>query len=116
MKAARFYGSRQPIRVEDVPVPDVGPGEVLIRVLRAGTNGGDVGLRKGVHDAYLPALPMTLGHEGCGEIVEVGPGVRDLRAGDRVIAKPTLTCGSCKFCRTERQHLLLLEHTQQLRL
>jgi threonine dehydrogenase-like Zn-dependent dehydrogenase len=92
-------------------VPDVEPGEVLIRVLRAGTNGGDVGLRKGVHDAYLPALPMTLGHEGCGEIVEVGPGVRDLRAGDRVIAKPTLTCGSCKFCRSERQHLCVVAHT-----
>jgi len=104
------------VRVDDVPVPDVGAGEVLIRVLRAGLNHGDLHMRE---DAVqyspdvktIPDLPMTIGHDGLGEIVEVGPDVENLRVGDRVVVICSITCGFCKFCRTERQHLCQTKKT-----
>src|SRR5215510_5927218 len=92
MKAARLHGferthgSREVVRVDDVPIPDVGAGEVLIRVLRAGLNHGDLHMRE---DAVqyspevktVPDLPMTIGHDGLGEIVETGPDVDNVRIG-----------------------------------
>src|SRR5205807_1443467 len=81
MKAARLHGFERThggevVRVDDVPIPDVGAGEVLIRVLRAGLNHGDLHMRE---DAVqyspevqtVPDLPMTIGHDGLGEILEV---------------------------------------------
>src|SRR5438067_165014 len=122
MKAARLHGfesthgSRELVRVDDVPIPDVGAGEVLIRVLRAGLNHGDLHMRE---DAVqyspevktVPDLPMTIGHDGLGEIVEVGPDVENLRVGDRVVVICSITCGFCKYCRTERQHLCQTKKT-----
>src|SRR5439155_15381 len=122
MKAARLHGfesthgSREVVRVDDVPIPDLATGEVLIRVLRAGLNRGDLHMRE---DAVqyspevqtVPDLPMTIGHDGLGEIVEVGPDVENLRVGDRVVVICSITCGFCKFCRTERQHLCQTKKT-----
>ena len=122
MKAARLYGfesthgSREVVRVDDVPIPDLGAGEVLIRVLRAGLNHGDLHMRE---DAVqyspdvktVPDLPMTLGHDGLGEIVELGPDVDGFRVGDRVVVICSITCGFCKYCRTERQHLCQTKKT-----
>ena len=122
MKAARLHGFERThgdgevVRVDDVPIPDVGAGEVLIRVLRAGLNHGDLHMRE---DAVqyspdvktIPDLPMTIGHDGLGEIVEVGPDVENLRVGDRVVVICSITCGFCKFCRTERQHLCQTKKT-----
>ena len=112
MRAARLHRFGEPLRVDEVPIPDVGRGEVLLRVLRAGLNRGDVHMRHGEiriapgeERKYFPILPMTVGHDGLGEVVEVGPDVRGLEVGDRVLAKPTLTCGFCKFCRSQREHL-----------
>jgi len=104
MKAGRFYASAEPIRVEEIPIPDIQRNEVLVRVLRSGTNGGDVHLRKGLYDRYVPVRPLTIGHEGLGEVVEVGPEASGVKVGDRVIVRPSLTCGFCKFCRSEREH------------
>ena len=104
MKAGRFYASAEPIRVEEIPIPDIRRNEVLVRVLRAGTNGGDVHLRKGLYDRYVPVRPLTIGHEGLGEVVEMGPEAKGVKVGDRVIVRPSLTCGFCKFCRSEREH------------
>jgi threonine dehydrogenase-like Zn-dependent dehydrogenase len=122
MKAARLHGferihgSPEVVRVDDVPIPEIGAGEVLIRVLRAGLNHGDLHMRE---DALqyspdvktVPDLPMTIGHDGLGEIVEVGPDVENLRVGDRVVVICSITCGFCKFCRTERQHLCQTKKT-----
>ncbi|HEX9880172.1 MAG TPA: alcohol dehydrogenase catalytic domain-containing protein [Candidatus Binatia bacterium] len=104
MKAGRFHGSGQPIHIDEIPVPDIRRNEVLVRVRRAGTNGGDVHLRRGLYDKYVPRPPFTMGHEGLGEVVEVGPEAKGVRVGDRVIVRPNLTCGTCKFCRSEREH------------
>jgi alcohol dehydrogenase len=112
MRAARIHRVGEPVRVEEVPIPDVGAGEVLLRVLRAGLNRGDVHMRDGDFDLdpgkrsnQLPILPMTIGHDGIGEVVEVGPGVRGVAVGDRAIARCILTCGNCKYCRGAREHL-----------
>lgn len=116
MKAGRIYGfqkthgARDSIRIDDVPIPDLGPGEVLIRVLRAGLNHGDLHMRE---DAVqytgevqtIPYLPMTVGHDGLGEVVEVGPEVLNVKAGDRAVVMCSITCGFCRFCRSDRQHL-----------
>ena len=116
MKAARLHGferthgSSEVVSVDDVPIPDLAASEVLIRVLRAGLNHGDLHMRE---DAIqyspdvktVPDLPMTIGHDGLGEIVEVGPDVESVRVGDRVVVICSITCGFCKYCRTERQHL-----------
>ena len=122
MKASRLHGferthgSAEIVRVDDVPIPDIGAGEVLVRVLRAGLNHGDLHMRE---DAVqyspevktVPDLPMTIGHDGLGEIVKVGPDVENLRVGDRVVVICSITCGFCKYCRTERQHLCQTKKT-----
>ena len=59
----------------------------------------------------VPDLPMTIGHDGLGEIVEVGPDVDNVRVGDRVVVICSITCGFCKYCRTERQHLCQTKKT-----
>src|SRR3954470_11613446 len=114
MRAARIHRVGEPVRVEEVPIPNVAAGEVLIRVLRAGLNRGDVHMRDGdfdldpgKHSNQLPILPMTVGHDGIGEVVEVGPGVQGVAVGDRVIARCILTCGNCKYCRGAREHLCI---------
>jgi alcohol dehydrogenase len=122
MKAARLHrferthGAGEVVRVDDVPIPDIESGEVLIRVLRAGLNHGDLHMREDAVQyspevTTVPDLPMTIGHDGLGEIVEVGPDVENLRIRDRVVVICSITCGFCKFCRTERQHLCQTKKT-----
>ncbi len=98
MRAARLYGPGD-LRLEEVPVPEPGPGEVLLRVERALTCGTDLKIfRRGRHPALGP-LPSLFGHEGAGEIVAVGEGVTDFRPGMRVVAANSAPCGACRFCR-----------------
>jgi threonine dehydrogenase-like Zn-dependent dehydrogenase len=59
----------------------------------------------------VPDLPMTIGHDGLGEIVELGPDVENLHVGDRVAVICSITCGFCKYCRSERQHLCQTKKT-----
>lgn len=97
MLAARLYGPGD-LRLEEVPVPDPGPGEVILRVERALTCGTDVKIfRRGHHPALGP-LPSPFGHEVAGEIVAVGEGVEAFRPGMRVVAANSAPCGSCRFC------------------
>ena len=105
MKAARLHGfekthgSKDPkdlVRVEEVPIPDIGPGEVLIRVLRAGLNHGDLHIREDAlqyapESTTVPVLPMTVGHDGLGEVVEVGPNVINVKPGDRAVVMCSIT-------------------------
>jgi threonine dehydrogenase-like Zn-dependent dehydrogenase len=119
MKAARLYGfekthgSKDLVRVDEVPIPDIGPGEVLIRVLRAGLNHGDLHIREDAlqytaENTTVPVLPMTIGHDGLGEVVEVGPNVINVEPGDRAVVMCSITCGFCKYCRSDRQHLCVM--------
>ena len=89
MKAIRIeqYGGPDVLRLEDIPVPDPGAGEVLVRVAHAGIDVMDVGTRKGVFansKTYPVHLPTTIGMEGGGTVERVGAGVTGFRSGDRV--------------------------------
>lgn len=82
--AAILIAQREPLAIEEVDVPPLRFGQVLVKVLTSGICGSQIGEIRGVKgpDPYLPHL---LGHEGCGEVLEVGEGVRTVRPGDRVV-------------------------------
>jgi L-iditol 2-dehydrogenase len=81
-------------RVEEVPDPVCGPGDVVCRVLACATCGSDV------HGSYVARkLPAVLGHEPAGEVVEVGTEVRGVRVGERVAIHHHAPCGECRRCR-----------------
>lgn len=94
MKAAVLYG-KEDIRYEDCPMPEVGPGQVKIRVRAAGICGSDVPRVLG-DSAWF--YPIVLGHELCGEIVEIASDVKNLQVGDRVTCAPHMPCFQCPDC------------------
>lgn len=95
MRAARISGPHD-VRVETIPVPQPGRGDVLIHVARAGICGTDLHILDG--DYALAQFPMTPGHEFAGTIVAIGEGVTRHMVGERVTADPNLPCGTCPEC------------------
>jgi L-iditol 2-dehydrogenase len=94
MQAAVYRGQND-VRMETVPVPDMGPGEVLIRVHTCGICGTDLKkISTGSHSA-----PRIFGHETSGQIVAAGPDVNGFRVGDRVMVFHHIPCGRCYYCR-----------------
>jgi threonine dehydrogenase-like Zn-dependent dehydrogenase len=85
--------------VETVPYPVPGPGEVTIKVHNCGVCGTDYHIFEGV---FLSPYPIIPGHEFSGVIAEVGEGITEFAVGDRVTADPTLYCGKCEYCLTNR--------------
>jgi L-iditol 2-dehydrogenase len=101
MKALRFYAPED-VRLEDVPEPECGPGEVKLRVRNCSTCGTDVKILHNGHQNISP--PRTLGHEVAGEVVEVGADVNSTygsswTVGDRVQVIAAVPCGHCHECR-----------------
>jgi len=95
MKAARVYKPRE-IVIEDVPIPEIGEKDVLIKVQRAGICGTDVGVVQGKVSAQLP---VTLGHEFCGTIAKVGSNLlTNFKEGDPVVSGGGWGCGECALC------------------
>lgn len=91
---AGVYRGKGRVVVETVPIPLVGEGEVLFRVAACGICGTDI--KKIQHGFVNP--PQIFGHELAGTIVEVGPGVRKFKLGDRVVSFHHIPCGDCFFC------------------
>jgi L-iditol 2-dehydrogenase len=81
----------------DLPRPSAGPGQVVVRVLAALTCGTDLKLLRRGHPKI--GLPVTMGHELTGEVVEVGPGADPDLLGKRVVPAVTGPCGKCADCR-----------------
>lgn len=95
----------------ELPRPSAGPGEVVLRVRAALTCGTDVKLLERGHPRI--ELPVTMGHEACGEIVEVGPGVERCAAGDRVVPGVSGPCGACRECRRGFENLCAIGHADR---
>ena len=92
MRVAMYY-TNQDIRIEEMPTPAIGPGELLVRVEASGVCGSDVMEWYRIHKA-----PLVLGHEIAGEVVEVGEGVTHYKVGDRVSASHHVPCNTCHYC------------------
>src|SRR5947209_4593573 len=102
MKAViiREFGGPEVLRYEEVPTPRPGPGEVLIRVGAVSVNRTlDLMVRQDGNQRGM-TLPLVLGVDPSGEVVEVGPGVEDFRVGDHVGARASVPCGTCASCRS----------------
>ena len=103
MKSAVFYGKHD-LRVEEPPMPEVGPHDVLIQVEACGVCGTDVHIYEGDKGAAEVTPPTILGHEFSGVIREVGSEVKKYKAGDRVCIDPNFYCGACDPCRNGVAH------------
>jgi L-iditol 2-dehydrogenase len=104
MTAAVLYG-KEDLRIERLPVPAAGPGEIVVRVAAALTCGTDLKVyRRGYHAKMLKP-PVPFGHELAGVVEEVGAGVTTFRAGDRVVALNSAPCDACYYCKHNQQNL-----------
>ena len=106
MKALVKARAKPGLWLEDVPCPETGINDVLIRVDRAGICGTDLHIYK--WDAWAEKtipVPMVVGHEFVGEVIEVGSNVTDFFPGDIVSAEGHVVCGRCRNCLAGRRHL-----------
>jgi L-iditol 2-dehydrogenase len=92
MRVAMYYNNRD-VRLEEVPTPQIGPGELLVKVLASGVCGSDV-----MEWYRIKKAPRVLGHEIAGEIVEVGKGMDQYKMGDRVFVSHHVPCNTCQYC------------------
>jgi alcohol dehydrogenase, propanol-preferring len=108
MKAAVLHELKKPMVVEEVERPVPGEGEVLIKVEASGVCHSDLHVAEGDWKQFagITRLPLIVGHEVAGKVVELGSGVRELKVGDRV-GVPWIywTCGECEFCREGNENL-----------
>jgi L-iditol 2-dehydrogenase len=105
MKAAVLHAAHD-LRVEDVPIPELGPEDALVRVRACGICASDVHYYvHGRIGKYVVQEPMIVGHELAGDVVAVGSGVRHLAIGTRVAVEPGVTCGRCAMCKSGRYNL-----------
>jgi Zn-dependent alcohol dehydrogenase len=102
IRAAVLTEPNQPLRVDEVDLAAPGPGEVRVRVGAAGVCHSDLHYMQG---ALPHPLPVVLGHEGAGTVIEVGAGVTDVAPGDRVVLLWRTSCGHCAYCSSGRPHL-----------
>ncbi|APV43925.1 L-iditol 2-dehydrogenase [Dehalogenimonas formicexedens] len=105
MKVAVYY-SNSDIRIEERPVPEIGPGEILVKMKACGICGTDV-----MEWYRKPKAPRVLGHEMAGEIVKIGDRVTGYSLGDRVFVSHHVPCFDCHYCRNGRESACETLHT-----
>jgi L-iditol 2-dehydrogenase len=96
MRVAVYYNNRD-IRLEERPRPEIGPGELLVRIEASGICGSDI-----MEWYRLPKAPIVLGHEISGVVEEAGAGVEGFAVGDRVVTTHHVPCNTCRYCLTDR--------------
>ncbi len=96
MKAVQLIEIGKALEMRDVPVPEIGDHDVLVRVKAAGICHSDVHYRSGA--SAVGPLPQTLGHEVAGIVEDIGPQVANVKPGDRVCLHYLITCGDCYYC------------------
>lgn len=94
MRVAMYYRNDD-IRIEEMPIPSIGPGELLMRVEASGICGSDV-----LEWYRLKKAPLVLGHEVAGQVVKVGVSVTEYKVGDRIVASHHVPCNTCYYCLT----------------
>ena len=104
MKAAMLYGVGD-LRVEEIPIPEVGEGEMLVKVGAATTCGTDLKIFRRGYVSGVISYPTVFGHEWAGTVVEVGEGVEKFKPGDRVRAGNSAPCLKCPMCREGKYNL-----------
>jgi len=92
MRVAMYYNNKD-VRIEELPTPKIGPGEILAKVFASGICGSDV-----MEWYRIKKAPRVLGHEIAGEIVETGEGVENYKIGDRVFVSHHIPCNTCRYC------------------
>jgi alcohol dehydrogenase, propanol-preferring len=104
MRAARLHGIKQPLILEEIPIPNTSDDQVLIRVHACAICRTDLHIIEG--DLANPKLPLILGHQIVGEIEKVGKNVKHFKVKD-LVGVPWLgkTCGTCSYCTTHRENL-----------
>ena len=96
MRVAVYYNNRD-IRLEERPRPEIGPGELLVRIEASGICGSDI-----MEWYRLPKAPIVLGHEVSGVVEEAGDGVEGFAVGDLVVTTHHVPCNTCRYCLTDR--------------
>ena len=104
MQAAVLYGPED-VRMEEIPVPEIGPGDVLVRIRAALTCGTDAKVfKRGGHPTMIRP-PAPFGHEFAGQVAAVGSAVEGFEPGMRVVSANSAPCGQCRYCRMGRESL-----------
>ncbi|MDX1386576.1 MAG: alcohol dehydrogenase catalytic domain-containing protein, partial [bacterium] len=98
MRSLRWYAPEQ-IQLDTVPLPQVGPGEALVKIGAATTCGTDFKTFRRGHPRLIREIPAPFGHEMAGTVAAVGPGVKGFSPGDRVVVGNSAPCGQCFYCR-----------------
>jgi len=98
--------AKEDLRIEAAADPQIGPGQVLIRLGAGGICGSDLHYYfEGRNGSFVIREPLIPGHEASGVVAKVGPGVTRVKAGDKIAVSPSHACGHCDYCREGREHL-----------
>ena len=100
------YFSNTDIRLEEHPIPKISKGECLVKIHASGICGSDL-----MEWYRLDKVPMVLGHETSGEIVELGKGVNHLKVGERIVACHHVPCLKCRFCNRGQETMCKTLHS-----
>lgn len=96
MKAIRFTGAKQPLEMQEIPIPEIGERDILVKVKAAGICHSDAHYRAGI--SPVRPVPLTLGHEVAGVVKKIGTQVTSVKIGDRVALHYNISCGDCYHC------------------
>ena len=99
MRAFQLVTAQKPPELREVPVPEPGPGQVLVKVGGAGACHSDLHIMEASPGGRLGRLPFTLGHENAGWVEKLGPGATGFASGDPVMVYGPWGCGTCANCR-----------------
>ncbi|MEO6682627.1 MAG: zinc-binding dehydrogenase [Ginsengibacter sp.] len=96
MKAVRLVGINQPLQMQEIPIPEIGERDILVKIKAAGICHSDAHYRAGISPVSF--TPLTLGHEVSGVVEKIGEKVKNIKTGDRVCLHYLITCGDCSHC------------------
>ena len=112
MKAVRFIGVNKPLEMQEIPVPEIGERDILVKIKAAGICHSDAHYRAGI--SPVRPIPLTLGHEVAGLVEKIGSQVTNVQVGERVCLHYNISCGDCYHCSTGNdqfcEKVLMLGH------